>query len=130
MHVTLDGRHDDLTGRRTVLEARGLLFRLQIRLQIRHGLLHHAGALHHLRQEHLAGAEQVADHVHAVHQRALDHIERLGELLARFFRVGINELCNPVDQTVRKAFLDRPVAPLEILLDLLRAIALEARRRV
>jgi hypothetical protein len=33
--------------------------------------LHHAGGFHHLRQEHLAGAEQVADDVHAVHQRAL-----------------------------------------------------------
>ncbi len=29
-------------------------------------------------QEHLAGAEQLADDVHAVHQRAFDDVERLG----------------------------------------------------
>ena len=38
-------------------------------------LLHHARALHDLRQEHLAGAEQVADDVHAVHQRAFDDLD-------------------------------------------------------
>jgi hypothetical protein len=39
--------------------------------QVGHRLLHDARRLHHLRQEHLAGAEEVADDVHAVHQRAL-----------------------------------------------------------
>jgi len=34
----------------------------------------------HLRQEHLALAEQVADHVHAVHQRAFDHVQRAAAL--------------------------------------------------
>ena len=33
--------------------------------QVGHRLLHHAGRLDHLGQEHLAGAEEVADHVHA-----------------------------------------------------------------
>jgi hypothetical protein len=46
------------------------------RHQIGHRLLHHAGRLHHLRQEHLAGAEQVADDVHAGHQRAFDDMQR------------------------------------------------------
>jgi hypothetical protein len=36
---------------------------------MRDRLLHHPRRLHHLRQEHLAGAEEVADDVHAVHQR-------------------------------------------------------------
>ena len=47
-------------------------------------LLHHAGALHHLRQEHLSRAEQIADDIHAVHQRAFDHVERLFRLQPRF----------------------------------------------
>jgi hypothetical protein len=47
------------------------------RLEIGHGLLHHARGLHHLRQEHLAGAEQVTDDIHAVHQRPFDDVERL-----------------------------------------------------
>ena len=46
--------------------------------QIGHRLLHHPCRLDDLRQEHLAGAEQVADDVHAVHQRAFDHVERPG----------------------------------------------------
>src|SRR3546814_1341919 len=45
------------------------------------GFLHDARAFDHLGQEHLAGAEEVADDVHAVHQRALDDLERLVDLL-------------------------------------------------
>ena len=41
------------------------------RQQISDRLLHHAGALDHLRQEHLARPEQVADDIHAVHQAGL-----------------------------------------------------------
>ncbi len=33
-----------------------------------------------------AGAEQVADDVHAGHQRAFDHFDRAGERLARLLR--------------------------------------------
>jgi hypothetical protein len=60
--VALDGGHQDPAG----LFARlaGLLG-LHERLQPGHGLFHHPGRLHDLRQEHLARAEQVADHVHA-----------------------------------------------------------------
>ena len=43
--------------------------------------LHHARRLHDLRQEHPAGAEEVADDAHAVHQRPLDHVERPRRLL-------------------------------------------------
>ena len=52
------------------------LLRLHERQQVGDRLLHDAGALDHLRQEHLAGAEQVADDVHAVHQRAFDDLQR------------------------------------------------------
>ena len=60
--------------------------------QMRHRLLHHAGGFHHLRQEHLAGAEQVADHVHAGHQRAFDHVQRARGFQARFFGV-LDDVC-------------------------------------
>ena len=40
--------------------ARSLL-RLHVRLEVRDGALHHARALHDLRQEHFPGAEEVAD---------------------------------------------------------------------
>ena len=44
--------------------------------EIGHGLFHDARALYHLRQKHLAGAEQIAHHVHAVHERTFDHLDR------------------------------------------------------
>ena len=50
--------------------------------QVRYGLFHYAGGLDHLGQEHLAGAEQVADHVHAGHQRAFNDLDRALGLLA------------------------------------------------
>jgi hypothetical protein len=51
-----------------------LLLRFHERLEIRDRALHRARALDHLRQKHLAGAEQVADRLHPVHQRTFDHV--------------------------------------------------------
>ena len=75
VHVALDGREHDRAGGLALVAARGL-FRLHVGQQHRHRLLHHARRLDDLRQEHLAGAEQVADDVHAGHQRAFDDVER------------------------------------------------------
>ena len=55
---------------------RACLFCLDKRHQMSDRLLHDARRLDHLRQEHLAGAEQVADGIHARHQRPLDDGER------------------------------------------------------
>jgi hypothetical protein len=88
--VALDGGEQDrpcAAGRR----ARRLLL-LHERLEVGDGLLHHARALDHLRQEHLAGAEQVADDVHAVHQRALDDVERARSFWRRLLGVGLDEV--------------------------------------
>ena len=41
-----------------------------------HRLLHRAGGLDHLRQEHLAFAEQFAHAVHALHKRSRDNLHR------------------------------------------------------
>ena len=72
-------------------------------------LLHHAGALDHLRQEHLAGAEEVADHVHAVHQRPLDHVERAVG--------GAPRLLGVVDDLIGDAVHEREAEPaVDILL--------------
>ncbi len=51
-------------------------FLLHVGSQPRHRALHHSRALHHLRQEHFARAKQVADDLHAVHQRSFDDQER------------------------------------------------------
>ena len=43
--------------------------------QMRDGLFHHARAFHHLGQKHFASPEQIANHVHAAHQRAFNYIQ-------------------------------------------------------
>ena len=129
VHIALHRRHQDLAGGWPGIEAGQLLFFFEVGLQIGDRLLHHARGLHHLRQEHLAGAEQVANHVHAGHQRAFDHVQRLVGLLAGFFRVGFDEVGDAVHERMREALLDRRIAPLQILLDPLGTVALESRGR-
>ena len=90
------------------------LFLLHERHQIGDRLLHHARRLHHLRQEHLAGAEQVADDVHAVHQRAFDHVQRALGALARLLDVGLDEFGDAVHQRMRQPLLHRLLAPAQI----------------
>ena len=131
VHVALDGGHNDLAGGGLRLETRGLLLRLEVGLQVGDCLLHHARRLHDLRQEHLAGTEQVADDVHASHQGTLDDVQRLLRLLARFLGVGLDVVGDAVHERMRQALLDRSLAPGEVLLLSLRAaaVALELRRR-
>ncbi|MCY1528763.1 hypothetical protein D9M68_638810 [compost metagenome] len=131
MHVALDGGDDDLAlgphvaaGRRDL----ALLF-FDEGDQVGHGLLHHAGGLDHLRQEHLARAEQVAHDVHAVHQRAFDDLDRTAaareNLLAHFFGVFHDEVGDAVHQRVRQALFDLGIAPGQVFF-LLGARALHA----
>ncbi len=76
MHVTLDGCHQD--PRQSFSTGTGLaLFLFDIRDQYRHGLLHNPCAFNHLWQKHTPVSKQVANHVHGIHQRALDNIQRL-----------------------------------------------------
>ena len=121
--VALDGRHDDravgvLGGGE--LGVVGLLL-LDERDEVGDGLLHDAGALDHLREEHLAGAEEVADDVHAVHERALDDLDRaaaaLGDLRAEQLGVRLDVRVDALDEGVRDALAERQGAPL-LLADL------------
>ena len=81
------------------------------RQQIGDRLLHHTRAFDDLRKKHLAGAEEVADHVHAVHQRPFDDGERARILLPRFFNVIVEVLDDPLDERMGKPLLDRAAAP-------------------
>ena len=118
VNVPLDRRHDDpalrAPGLGIGLEPQVALF-FHERLEVGHGLFHRAGALHHLRQEHLAGAEQVADDLHAVHQRPFDDVERPPVLLSCFFGVLLDVLDRSMHERVRQTFLDRRVAPRDVL---------------
>ena len=57
------------------------VFLLHEGFEVGHRLLHGAGALHHLGQEHLARSKQISHDVHAVHQRAFDDEQGPAELL-------------------------------------------------
>jgi len=109
VHVALDGGNHDLALGAHVL-ARGLLLTLlflDVGHEMRHGLLHHARRLDHLGQEHLARAEQVADDVHAGHQRAFDHVQRTAaarqHFLVGLFGVLGDEVRDAVHQRMRQA---------------------------
>ena len=111
VHVALDRRHENLA---LGAAASGLL-RLDEGDEPGHGLFHDARALDHLRQEHLAGAEQVTDDVHAVHERAFDDLDGARELLARLFGVPFDEPVDAVHQRVCQPLGHRCLAPGEVL---------------
>ena len=112
--VALDRRRDDRALGLAGVAGRCLLG-FDERHEVAHGLLHHARALHDLRQEHLARAEEIADDVHAVHQRTLDHVDRPRVLLPGFLGVLDDVGRDAAHQRVREPLLDRARAPREIL---------------
>ena len=111
--VALDRGHDDLAlAGRFPFDLVGF----DVGQQVRDRALHHPGRLDHLRQEHAARAEQVADHVHAVHQRTLDHLDRADDALAGFLGILDDERVDALDQGMGEPLGDRPAAPFERLL--------------
>src|SRR4029077_18865058 len=63
--VAFHGGHDD-----TAFDGytARLFFRFQIRLKIRDRFLHHPRALDDLRQKHAPRSEEIAHHVHRIHE--------------------------------------------------------------
>ena len=111
VHITLDRGNNDLAlglGRFARLARHARLFFLDKRNQVRHGLLHHPRGFHHLRQKHFARAKQIADDIHAIHQRAFNYMDRaptgLHQFEAHFFGVFGNPLRNAMHQSVSEAF--------------------------
>ncbi len=85
VHVALHGGDHDAARR---VSRAGLSF--DARGQHGHGALHHAGALDHLRQEHAARAEAFADLGHGWHEQAVDHRDRVAELVTGGQGVGLD----------------------------------------
>ena len=110
VNVTLHGGDDHLAVAGTFLFAG-----LNIGFEVGHRLLHDAGGFHHLRQEHFPFTEQVADHVHAVHQRPFDNLNRTRGLLAGFFGIELDKFGNAFNQRVFEALFDVPAAPFRLL---------------
>ena len=116
MHVALDrGGDDEALGTAGVHAGTGLLG-LDVGDEVGDGLLHHASGLHHLGEEHLAGAEEVTDDVHAVHERALDDLDRGStsghDLEAQLLGVGHDVVVDALDQGVGDALPDGIATPL------------------
>mmetsp|Transcript_6459 Transcript_6459/g.26271 ORF Transcript_6459/g.26271 Transcript_6459/m.26271 type:complete len:202 (+) Transcript_6459:1338-1943(+) len=119
VHVTLDGGNHKGAHRVVGVGVNALLLGHQPLLllhegdQVRHGLLHHARRLDHLRQEHLARAEEVADGAHAVHERALDDVQRARVKAARARLLGVahDKLVDALHKGVAQAVLHGLVTP-------------------
>ena len=121
--VALDGRDHDFPAGPKIAGSR--FFGLDIGHQMGDRLLHHTGRLDHLRQEHLAGTEEIAHDIHAVHQRAFDHLDRTPaagfDLEARRLGVLDHELGDAVDERMGQALGDRLRTPGEVFFAACRA---------
>ena len=112
VHVAFHGGHHHLA-----VGARAARFAaLDIGDEHRDRLLHDARRLDHLRQEHLARTEQVAHHVHPVHERAFDHIERPLRPARRASSVSSStNSIDALDERVLEPLGDRELAPFEVV---------------
>ena len=111
VHVTLHSGHEDAA----ITADIAFLLGVHVGQQVGDCLLHDPGRFDHLWQEHLAGAEQVAHHVHAVHERAFYHVQRPVGRLARGLGVFLDKVGNALDQGVFQALVDVPPAPLQVV---------------
>src|SRR5260221_1219855 len=109
MHVAFDGGHENAA--LSVAFAGRFFLRFHERQQIGYRLLHYAGALHDLGQNHCPGAEQIPDQVHSCHERAFNHVEGFGKLLPRLFRVSVDVIHDAFDQGVAEALFNRALTP-------------------
>ena len=112
MNIALHRRQHDAALARA---AAAQLFRFDERHQMRHGLFHHARRFHDLRQEHFARAEQIADRLHARHQRPFDDGQRRQAFGfqpgAQLFRVRDHEIRNAFHHRVFEPFFRRRGTP-------------------
>ncbi len=123
VHVAFDRREHDLAVRTDV----AVLLGFDEGHQVADRLLHDTRRLDDLGQEHLAGAEQVADDVHAGHERPFDHVERALRGLPRLLGILDDELVDAIDERVFEAFFHGLVTPGEVLrLRFARRLALVA----
>ena len=97
---------------------------LHERFEIADRRLHRLGRLQHERQLHLAGAEQLADRLHAAEQDVVDDVERR-VALHRQVEIGFEVEPVAVDDALREAVLELFRAAL--LLALLGGAVLEQR---
>ena len=108
MHISLYGRHQNLSGRSTST----LLLCFDMRLEDGNGSLHGSCRLHHLRQEHLALTEELTHQVHTIHQRSLDDVHGMRILLQCLVYIRLQELSDTLLQGILQSFLHLLLTPL------------------
>ena len=108
VNIALDCGQQHLAGFRRVAR----LLRLDIGIEYCHRLLHRAGCLHHLREEHLALAEQVAHDIHAGHKRSFDDVYGMWIRLYGLVQVFLKICAYALDQSIFQSFLKTLVSPL------------------
>ncbi len=112
--VALDGRDQEFASRGGALNARSPFLFFHERFQIGDRLLHHASRFDDLRQKHFALTEQIADDLHAVHQRTFDDLQAAIKVLTRFLGIFDDVLVDTFDQGVLHPLGNRVVAPGQI----------------
>ena len=114
VHVALDRGEEDLAGLFPLAFRR----RFEVGREPGHGLLHHAGTLDDLGEEHFAGTEEVTHDVHAVHQGAFDDLQGGADLGEDLGDVGLDVLCGALHEGVLDAVPHGELAPSVVLLGL------------
>src|SRR5690606_32426089 len=107
VNIAFHSRHDDTP----VALSRTAFFLLDERHEMVDRFFHDPGRLDDLRQEHLAGTEEITDDIHAIHQWPFNDIQRPLGREPRFFRVIDDVLVNAVDQCVLESLGHRELAP-------------------
>ena len=110
VHIALYRGHQDLTCC-LILGTEAQFFLFHVRQKVSNGLLHHASGFHHLRQEHFARAKQVTNHVHPVHQRAFNHVQRPLSFEAGGFCIFDDKLCDAMHQRMGQTLPHRGFTP-------------------
>ena len=77
-----------------------LFFSFDVRQEVRHRLFHYACAFNHLRQKHLAAAEEVTNLVHAIHKRAFDDMNRTLGVQSRLLGVFLDKFGNAFNKRI------------------------------
>ena len=99
MHIPFHGGHQNFAVGLGV--ARGHFFLFDKGHEVGHPLFHHPCAFDHLGQEHFARPKQVANDVHAVHQRAFNDLNRPCKQMARLLHILLHKGVDAVDKGIR-----------------------------
>ena len=108
MNIAFHGGQQHLAPRRS---AASRLFRFHVWNELRDRFLHHTRALHDLRQEHFSGAEEIADNVHAIHQRTFNDCQRPLVFLSCLFNIVLDVIHDALDQRVLQPLFDGLLTP-------------------